>query len=175
MFLFVRTCLIAALLLGTLVSTSVRAQEAPAEDEVISEEVVAEDVIEPAPVALDRAIVTAQPAQPVLETTAVPTPAPLPSPTATPMSATIQSGKVKAAVVDNRFQPSSLTVAVGSTVTWTNNGNNSHTLSSLDGLFDSGGLFAGQSFSYTFDKAGTYRLICRQHGLNGMTAQVIVQ
>jgi len=78
-------------------------------------------------------------------------------------------------VVDNRFQPNSLSISVGSTVTWTNNGNNIHTLTSPDGLFDSGGLIGGQSFSFTFDKAGTFRLICRQHGLNGMAGQITVQ
>ena len=64
---------------------------------------------------------------------------------------------------------------VGSTVTWTNNGNNIHTLTSADGLFDSGGLLGGQSFSFSSIRQGAYRLICRQHGLNGMAAQVIVQ
>ena len=78
-------------------------------------------------------------------------------------------------MIDNRFQPNSLSVAVGTTVTWTNQGSNTHTLHGLDGQLESGPLVAGQPYSFTFDKAGTYRLICRQHGLNGMAAQVIVQ
>jgi plastocyanin len=84
------------------------------------------------------------------------------------------AANVAAVVVDNRFQPTSLELGVGTSVTWTNAGSNLHTLSSLDGLFDSGALMSGQSFTYTFDKPGTYQLICRQHGLNGMTARVVV-
>lgn len=112
------------------------------------------------------------PAAPAPSPTPTPSPTPVPSPTAAPAPA---AGKVGVNVVDNRFQSPRLTVAVGSTVTWTNNGNNAHTLSSADGLFDSGALLGGQTFTYTFQKAGTFNIICRQHVLNGMTAQVIVQ
>jgi len=120
----------------------------------------------------EEPVVTA--AQPAFEPTLEPTVMPLPAPTA-PTSAPVLGNKIAAAVVDNRFQPNSLSISVGSTVTWTNNGNNIHTLTSPDGLFDSGGLIGGQSFSFTFDKAGTFRLICRQHGLNGMAGQITVQ
>jgi plastocyanin len=102
-----------------------------------------------------------------------PSPTAAPLPTATPASAA--SNKLAVAVIDNRFQPTALNIAAGTTVTWTNNGNNIHTLTSPDGGFDSGGLLGGASFSFTFDKAGTYRLICRQHGLNGMAGQIVVQ
>jgi plastocyanin len=109
---------------------------------------------------------------PLPNPTALPTltPSPAPAPVAAPAV-----GKIAATVIDNRFQPSALTIGVGSTVTWTNNGNNIHTLSSFDGLFDSGGLLGGQSFSFTFEKPCTHRLICRQHGLNGMAGQVVVE
>jgi plastocyanin len=172
---FVRAVLTASLLLVLVASPTASAQEAveePAGDAAYSiEETAAAPVME---VHLDQPMIEAVP---TFEATPLPTLAPTAMPTAAPAlaPASAPAGNVAATVIDNRFQPKELTFAVGSTVTWTNNGNNIHTLTSPDGLFDSGGLLAGQSFSFTFDKAGTYRLICRQHGLNGMAAQVIVQ
>jgi plastocyanin len=167
--------LTASLLLALVASATASAQEAveePAGDAAYSiEETAAAPVME---VQLDQPVIDAAP---TVAPTPLPTLAPTPTPTAAPAQApaAAPAGNVAATVIDNRFQPKELTIAVGSTVTWTNNGNNIHTLTSADGLFDSGGLLGGQSFSFNFDKAGTYRLICRQHGLNGMAAQVIVQ
>jgi plastocyanin len=59
-----------------------------------------------------------------------------------------------------RYDPSSLTVSSGSTVTWVNNGSTAITVTSPDGLFDSDSVAAGGSFSYTFDTPGTYRYFC---------------
>lgn len=146
--------------------------------EPVVEEPVAEFV---APTVEDQPAIAAQPViepaapSPVLAEP-VPTIAPTlaPVPTTTPAPAAT-SDKLAVGLLDNRFQPRALTIAPGTTVTWTNNGNNIHTLTSSDAGFDSGGLVGGASFSYTFDKAGTYNLICRQHVLNGMAGQVIVQ
>jgi plastocyanin len=63
-------------------------------------------------------------------------------------------------VMSLRYDPTSLTVAVGSTVTWVNNGSTAITVTSPDGLFDSESVAAGGSFSYTFDTPGTYRYFC---------------
>jgi plastocyanin len=175
---FVRTLLTAGLILALLTSPTASAQEEAVEEPAGEAAIVVEDVAYPIleepivaveePVVVEAPLPTATPVP-----TAIPTPTPVPSPTAAPAPAA--AAKVAASVVDNRFQPNALNIAVGSTVTWTNNGNNIHTLTSADGLFDSGGLLGGQSFSFTFQKAGTYRLICRQHGLNGMAGSVIVQ
>ena len=59
-----------------------------------------------------------------------------------------------------RYDPSSITVSVGSSVTWVNNGSTAITITSPDGLFDSEAVAAGGSFSYTFDTPGTYRYFC---------------
>lgn len=77
-------------------------------------------------------------------------------------------------MVDDHFQPSRITVAAGTTVTWMNNGSNLHTTTSYDGLWDSGTLPHGQTFSFTFSKSGTYRFFCRQHLLNGMSGVITV-
>jgi hypothetical protein len=61
------------------------------------------------------------------------------------------------------FQPESLTVPAGTEVTWINRDIVRHTVTSDEGLFDSGDLGAGESFSYTFDKPGTYGYHCTRH------------
>jgi plastocyanin len=59
-----------------------------------------------------------------------------------------------------RYDPASLTIAAGTTVTWTNSGATSVTVTSPDGLFDSELIGPGASFSYTFDTPGTFRYFC---------------
>jgi plastocyanin len=61
------------------------------------------------------------------------------------------------------FAPATLTVPAGSTVTWTNKDDEPHTVVSDSGLFRSGALDTGESFSFRFDKPGTYRYACSIH------------
>jgi plastocyanin len=61
------------------------------------------------------------------------------------------------------FQPTSLTVKAGSTVTWTNMDEEVHTVVSSSGLFRSSALDTKDSFSFKFDQAGTYRFVCSIH------------
>ena len=59
----------------------------------------------------------------------------------------------------NGFAPNTLTIRAGQTVTWTNTGNNVHTVTSNSGYtpaFDSGGMNKGQKFSQQFATAGTF-------------------
>ena len=74
---------------------------------------------------------------------------------------------------DFMFAPTSVTVAAGSTVTWTNHDGEPHTVVSIDGLFRSGALDSNESFSFRFDKPGTYRYVCTIHPQ--MQGSVIVQ
>ena len=66
-----------------------------------------------------------------------------------------------------------LTVPVGSTVVWTNSDSIAHTVTSVDGLFDSGNMNAGTSWSYTFDESGEYEYFCVPHPW--MRAKVVVE
>src|SRR5437868_11335016 len=66
--------------------------------------------------------------------TYVPPPAPAPPPPPPP------SVDVGVSIIDLAYQPASVTVSVGGTVTWTNNGASVHTVTSNNGLFDSGNL-----------------------------------
>ncbi len=71
------------------------------------------------------------------------------------------------------FSVGSLTVASGTTVTWTNNDAATHTVTADDGSFDSGNIAQGATYSKTFTTAGTYNYHCSIH--TSMTAKVIVQ
>ncbi len=61
------------------------------------------------------------------------------------------------------FAPAALTVSAGTTITWTNRDDEPHTVVSDSGLFRSGALDTGESFSFRFDKPGTYRYACSIH------------
>jgi plastocyanin len=76
--------------------------------------------------------------------------------------------------VDNfSFGPATLTVAVGTTVTWTNRDNIPHVVVSTDSVFKSKVLDTGEKFSYTFTKPGTFPYLCSIHPK--MTGKVVVQ
>jgi plastocyanin len=78
--------------------------------------------------------------------------------------------------VDNfSFGPASLTVAVGTTVIWTNRDDIPHTVVSTDDAktFKSKVLDTDEKFSFAFTKAGTYPYFCSIHPK--MTGKVIVQ
>ena len=62
-----------------------------------------------------------------------------------------------------RFEPATLTVAVGDTVRWFNDDALPHTVSASDGSWDSGNLAPGQAFERRFDTPGSYSYLCRYH------------
>jgi len=72
----------------------------------------------------------------------------------------------------SRFEPSTLTVAVGETVRWFNDDALPHTVSATDGSWESGNLAPGQAFERRFDTAGSYPYLCRYHP--GMTGTIEV-
>src|SRR5918997_5012518 len=74
-----------------------------------------------------------------------------------------QDAAVAVQVVDFAFEPGTLTVPAGATVTWTNAGNRPHTVTADDGSFDSGRLDPGEQFSQTFDQPGTFAYHCGFH------------
>lgn len=77
-------------------------------------------------------------------------------------------------MVDDRFDPPSFEIPVGTTVTWVNEGANMHSVAAFDGSFDSGAVDTGESFSYRFDTPGTYKFLCEHHAMHGMLGQVVV-
>jgi plastocyanin len=77
--------------------------------------------------------------------------------------------------IDNfSFGPATITIPVGSTVTWTNNDDVPHVVSSDDNkMFKSKALDTDDHFSFTFTKPGTYNYYCAIHPK--MTATIVVQ
>jgi plastocyanin len=74
-----------------------------------------------------------------------------------------QDAAFDVSVVDFAFDPGTITVPVGATVTWTNTGSRPHTVTADDGSFDSGRLDPGEQFSQTFDQPGTFTYHCGFH------------
>lgn len=91
---------------------------------------------------------------------------------------------------DLEFQPATVTISVGDTVRWNNTSAMVHTVTAdveqaadpasvalPEGAepFDSGFLQPGESFTHTFEVAGSYTYFCIPHEGAGMIAQVIVE
>lgn len=71
-----------------------------------------------------------------------------------------------------KFSPASLTVAKGTTITWTNDDTAIHTATSDDGSWNTGDIAQGVSKSITFNTAGTFAYHCARH--SSMKATIIV-
>ncbi len=61
------------------------------------------------------------------------------------------------------FEPGTLTVKAGTTVTWTNLDSSTHTVDSDNGDWASGDLSINETYSKTFDEPGTYAYHCGIH------------
>jgi plastocyanin len=76
--------------------------------------------------------------------------------------------------IDNfSFSPATLTVPVGTAVTWTNRDDIPHTVVSDDKSIKSKALDTDDTFTFTFSKAGTYTYFCSIHPK--MKGTVVVQ
>jgi plastocyanin len=91
---------------------------------------------------------------------------------------------------DNKFDPATVTITKGGTVTWTNTSSMQHTVTDdpvkavnkadaqlPPGVqpWDAGLVNPGQTFSHTFDVVGTYKYFCVPHESLGMLGTVVVQ
>lgn len=76
--------------------------------------------------------------------------------------------------IDNfTFNAPEVTVKVGATVTWTNGDDIPHTVVAKDKSFKSKVLDTGDTFSFTFAKAGQFDYFCSIHP--HMTGRVVVK
>jgi plastocyanin len=82
-------------------------------------------------------------------------------------------GTVEVKIDNFSFGPAELTVAVGTTVTWTNRDDIPHTVVSTDKVFKSKVLDTDEKFSYTFSQAGSFPYFCSIHPK--MTGKVVVK
>ena len=74
-----------------------------------------------------------------------------------------KSASASVTMGDLFFSPTSVTIAVGDTVTWHNTGQAPHNATADDGSFKTPDLNNGQSASETFNQAGTFSYICTIH------------
>ncbi|HWH23925.1 MAG TPA: cupredoxin domain-containing protein [Candidatus Limnocylindria bacterium] len=89
-------------------------------------------------------------------------PAGQPAP-ATPAPPANGDAEARVDIVDLAFEPPTIDVATGASVTWTNNGDLPHTVTFDDIDVDSGNLPAGAVFTQSFGSAGSFRYHCAIH------------
>jgi plastocyanin len=81
-------------------------------------------------------------------------------------TARASAGTAAVTVSNLKFEPRTLQVKAGTTVTWQNK-EGVHTVKADNGAFESDTLSAGASFSHKFDKPGRYPYHCDFHGSAG--------
>ena len=79
----------------------------------------------------------------------------------------------KIQIAKHKYDRPTLTVPVGTTVTWLNKDEDVHTVVSTTLTFRSPGLETDDAYSYRFTKPGVYQYFCTHHPL--MTGKVIVK
>lgn len=81
-------------------------------------------------------------------------------------------GEEEVEIVNFAYEPATLEVSAGTTVTWTNMDSADHTVTFDDDSVDSGNMANGATFEHTFDSAGEFAYHCEIHPT--MTATVTV-
>lgn len=84
------------------------------------------------------------------------------------------TGKLARVTIQNyAFHPQSLTVRVGTRVTWVNLDGTAHTATADQGSFDTGTLNTGQSRTIVFMRQGSYPYHCLFHAFMTGTVKVV--
>ena len=81
--------------------------------------------------------------------------------------------KIEVKIDNFAFAPQRIVVQAGTTVTWTNADDATHTVVSTTKLFKSSALDTADKFSFTFATPGTYEYFCSLHP--HMTGTVVVE
>jgi amicyanin len=119
--------------------------------------------------------VTVTPGMPGMTAMPAPATAPAsgPAPAGPSASAPAAPAGSNAVTIENfKFDPATVTVPVGTTVTWTNKDEEPHTIAAKDGSFHSPALDTKGTYSFAFTKPGSYDYICSIHPF--MTGTVVV-
>ena len=117
---------------------------------------------------------TAATAAPLLTPTAGASATSTPLPSVANASPTIASGTVTIEMAEHFYSPSFITVRVGTTVVWKVVGVQSHDVHARDGSFNSSLMAPGNTFTYTFTKAGKFPYYCAPHEGDGMFGEIDV-
>jgi plastocyanin len=105
----------------------------------------------------------AEPVEQQIQAEPAPTPPPAPAP-ATRSGKARASASASVSIGDNFYSPASVSIGVGDTVTWANNGQAQHSATADNGSFDTGVFGPGVRRSNTFTQAGTFSYYCTVHG-----------
>ena len=89
-----------------------------------------------------------------------------PTSTAAATPATVEIDKM-------RFEPATLTIAAGTTVTWVNDDKSPHTVTDKGRVFRSAALDTKDSFTYTFAAPGEFTYFCTLHPM--MVGKIVVK
>ena len=98
---------------------------------------------------------------------------------AAPLVATIilpagaQNAPVAVGIDNFTFNPQTLTVKAGATVTWTNKDDIPHTVAAVNKEFRSKALDTDDAYTFTFTTPGTYAYFCSLHP--HMTGTIVVE
>jgi plastocyanin len=85
-----------------------------------------------------------------------------------------QAGPIVRVLIDNyAYKNPTITIPRGTTVVFKDLDDDPHTVTAVDGSFDSKGLAQGDTFTFRFTKAGTYHYYCKVHPF--MKGTVIVK
>ena len=108
----------------------------------------------------------ARPSITLLSTTR--TPIVFPSRTPTP-----NDGAVHIVIGDNYFEPSNITIKIGTMIEWRHAGNGTHTITSLEAKWSVIFPAFGSRNRVSIDTAGVYNYVCAFHSGMGGTIKVI--
>jgi plastocyanin len=89
------------------------------------------------------------------------------------LTASAQAADVAVKISNFTFTPQQVTVKAGDTVTWTNEDDIPHTVTSKTMLFRSKALDSDDKFSFSFAKPGIYAYFCSLHPM--MTGTIVVE
>ena len=160
MLILIAVCLVPAVSAaqGTETATPPEPAANPPEPAADPTEPAADPVVE-----LGEAPAEAEPAEQQIQAEPAPTPPPAPAP-ATRSGKARASASASVSIGDNFYSPASVSIGVGDTVTWANNGQAQHSATADNGSFDTGVFGPGVRRSNTFTQAGTFSYYCTVHG-----------
>lgn len=121
---------------------------------------------------------TTEPADPpsptVAATSTSPTPDPEPEPEPTSAPPPPAPAPATVSIAEFDFAPDPIEVAVGGSITWTNEDSTAHTASVAGGGPDTGAIRGGESATLSFDQPGTFDYVCQFHP-GSMTGTIVVR
>jgi plastocyanin len=100
-------------------------------------------------------------------------PATQPPAVATQPPGAVSGNTVEVKIADFSFDPATITIKIGTNIKWTNMDSEAHTVTADDNSWTSVRLNQSDTYTHTFDQAGTYPYHCGLH--SSMQATVIVQ